>query len=63
MEKEEEKKEPVFECRKCGHLVFLSSGELEKLLEKECDYCGEQPERLWIFVRFGNYDKEYGIKP
>ena len=48
----------VFNCRKCGHLIFLK--EIKKLLKIDCPECGEEAEENWIFSRMGNYDKEFG---
>lgn len=56
----------VFSCRKCGHLLFVSTKErtaiqIGEILEKaECPNCGEEPYKNWTFVRFGNYGEEYG---
>lgn len=45
------KKIPAFNCKKCGHLLFLESGKLEKLVNCDCPFCGEESDNLWIFKR------------
>jgi hypothetical protein len=55
------KKDMVFECRKCGH--FLFADKIKKLINKDCPECGEAPDDsvgIWIFLRMGDYEKEYG---
>jgi len=45
----------VFECRKCGHLIFLNKNKtLKKLETYKCPGCKEKPERNWIFLGEGN---------
>lgn len=59
------KKDLVFRCSKCGHLLFISGTSSEKIQKiatldnYECDYCGEEREENWVYVRTGNFDKEY----
>lgn len=60
------KKDLVFICRKCGHLVFLTGWETEKKMKKmirlSCPECGEEGYENWILGRFGNFKKEYENK-
>ena len=51
------KKDFVFTCKKCGHLIFIMK--IEKLLKTDCPSCGEEAEENWIFARMGNYEKEF----
>lgn len=45
----------VFECRKCGHLVFLNKKEtLKKMFEYICPECNEKFDGNWILVGEGN---------
>lgn len=45
----------VFECRKCGHLIFLKKdSDMKKLETYDCPECGEEPRRNWIFLGEGN---------
>ena len=42
----------VFECRKCGHQLFVEEGKtfpkkLEDIAGMSCPNCGEQSEGLW----------------
>ena len=59
-------KDLVFRCEKCGHLLFISGTSQEKIqkiatLDKfECPNCGEERYENWLFVRTGDYEKEYG---
>jgi len=57
------KKDLVFTCKKCGHLLFVSDWENEKkinkILKMDCPECGEESDELWILTRLGNYEKEY----
>lgn len=59
-------KDLVFRCLKCGHLLFIG-GTPKEIIHKiatlddyECDECGEQREENWVYVRTGDFDKEYG---
>ena len=62
------KNDLVFQCRKCGHLLFITGTpevqikKIKKLIKIECPNCGEERYANWTFVRMGNYDKEYGNK-
>ena len=63
------KKDLVFICKKCRrHLLFISGTPSEKvkkiasLNNIECANCGEEGNENWIFVRTGNYEKEFGSK-
>ena len=61
-------KDLVFECKKCEHLLFITGTASEKvkkisnLNEYECPNCGTKREENWIYVRVGDYQKEYGKK-
>lgn len=61
-------KDLVFECRKCGHLLFITGTASEKvkkiakLNDQECDNCGAEREGNWSYLRTGNYQKEYDNK-
>jgi len=45
----------VFECRKCGHLIFLNKNKtLKKLETYKCPECKEKSERNWIFLGEGS---------
>ncbi len=57
------KPDVVFACGKCGHLLFIDKKEPKKiysLSQRDCPNCGEEGEENWIFVREGDYQKEYG---
>lgn len=60
------KNDLVFECRKCLHLLFIQGTATQKinkiidLKKKDCPNCGEEGEENWIFVRVGDFEKEYG---
>ena len=48
----------LFECRKCGHNLYIDKEEIEKvasLPEYECPECGEEGERNWIVLGEGNF--------
>lgn len=49
----------VFECRKCGHNLFVGKKDILLIFRKDCPECGEEPERNWTILRQGNFDKEY----
>jgi predicted RNA-binding Zn-ribbon protein involved in translation (DUF1610 family) len=49
----------VFECRKCGHNIYVESTEdlLKKLGEVsnlDCPSCGEEPDGNWILLGLEN---------
>lgn len=55
----------VFRCKKCGHNLFINATKraVMELANAECPNCGEEPDNwngLWIFLRAGDYYKEYG---
>lgn len=56
----------VFACLKCGHLRFIQGTPEEKikkistLNKKDCPECGEEGYENWVYVRTGNYEKEFG---
>ncbi len=59
----------VFQCVKCGHLTFVSTTNKsalsvgKRLIDYDCPSCGETGswfDGVWTFVRFGNFEKEYG---
>ena len=58
-------KDLVFECRKCGHSLFLTNGvelkgsQIAKKLIRDCPECGEEGYENWIYERRGNYETEY----
>ena len=52
-----EKPDIVFQCKKCGHLIFTPN--VIKLLKTDCPRCGEEPYVNWILKRRGDYDLEY----
>jgi len=54
------KPEFIFQCRKCGHLIYCRKESVFKVLKKDCPECGEEKGELWILIGEGNYDKEYG---
>lgn len=59
-------KDLVFSCLKCGHLLFITGTSSEKIKKIsrldncECANCGSQREENWVYVRTGDFDKEYG---
>ena len=59
-------KDLVFSCQKCGHLLFITGTATEKInkiasLNKcECDNCGEEGFENWLYLRTGDYEKEFG---
>ena len=59
-------KDLVFRCLKCGHILFITGTATEKvkkiskLNKYECYNCGEEREENWVYVRTGDFDKEYG---
>lgn len=46
----------IFECRKCGHNVYVQKNEVHKLLDYECPECGEEAGGLWILLDEGDFD-------
>lgn len=52
----------VFECKKCGHLLFVktlgrSAEDIADILdEMNCPNCGESPEENWTFKTLGDFD-------
>ena len=53
----------VFQCSKCGHLLFVedtSKTKLEKIMNTDCPDCGEEAYGNWVLLRMGNYEEEYG---
>lgn len=44
----------VFECRKCGHLIFVNKDKVEKLLKTSCPECNIKPDRNWTLLGLGN---------
>lgn len=64
-----QKKDLVFECYDCGHLLFVQTEnktaiDIGKTLEKtSCPNCGISTNGTnWFFTRLGNYEKEYEEK-
>ena len=61
-----EETDMVFSCRKCGHLLFVTTKDKKCediariLMQDDCPSCGEGSYENWIFVRMGNYGEEYG---
>ena len=60
-----EKTDMVFSCRKCGHLLFISTKNrkaeaLIKLLECDCPNCGTESVENRVYCGTGNYNEEYG---
>ena len=60
------KQDLVFSCKKCGHLLFIVGTATEKIKKitkldnYNCPNCGTEREENWVYVRTGNYDKEFG---
>lgn len=55
----------VFRCKKCGHNLFIRATKIDilDLIKTECPSCGEEPDNwngLWIFLRAGDWNKEFG---
>ena len=48
----------VFECKKCGHVVYASS--TDKMLSYDCPECGEEWFKNWIFIGKGDFKKDCG---
>lgn len=48
-----DKKDWIFECKKCQHNLYVSDEKLNKLLDTECPECGEEPVSLWILIGKG----------
>ena len=45
----------VFECKKCGHLIFIKKNkDLKKLIKCQCPECQILDDRNWVFVGEGN---------
>jgi predicted RNA-binding Zn-ribbon protein involved in translation (DUF1610 family) len=47
----------VFECRKCGHLLFtdkIDKTSLQRIMEFDCPDCGEEGYTNWILLRMGS---------
>lgn len=45
----------VFECRKCGHELYMDSYNIDwkhfkKLAEEDCPQCGEEGYENWILL-------------
>jgi transcription elongation factor Elf1 len=46
----------VFECKKCGHYLYVDKKKMQKLIDRDCDECGEEAP-IWIFIGEGNFEK------
>jgi DNA replicative helicase MCM subunit Mcm2 (Cdc46/Mcm family) len=47
----------LFECRKCGHNLYIDKNEMYKMLKvEECPECGEETP-IFIFVGEGDFTK------
>ena len=45
----------VFECKVCGHLIFIKKDkDLKKLIKCQCPECQILDDRNWVFVGEGN---------
>lgn len=45
----------VFECKVCGHLIFIKKDKgLKKLKNYQCPGCQTLNDRNWVFVGEGN---------
>lgn len=44
----------VFECKKCGHLIFVEKEKMKKLLKTECPECKASSDRNWTLLGEGN---------
>lgn len=50
----------IFECKKCGHNVFVTEKGKKhwfKRIMVECPECGEEPYSNWIITGMGDFDK------
>lgn len=55
-------KELYFECRKCGHNLFIveKAGWVKKITAVDCPNCGEEAEGNWIL---GGYMGSIKVNP
>lgn len=49
----------VFECRKCGHNLYVENTEdvvkaIGRVSNHDCPNCGEEPELNWLLVGLKN---------
>jgi len=49
----------VFNCRKCGHNLFVRKKKIAKLLKTDCPNCGEESYNNWILSRKGCFKREH----
>jgi DNA-directed RNA polymerase subunit M/transcription elongation factor TFIIS len=50
----------IFECRKCGHLLYIGKdkdNKWSKVLAEDCPNCGEEGDENWIFIGEGDFKK------
>ena len=50
-----EKPDWIFQCRKCGHLVYILKDSIKKMLKIDCPDCGEEACENWILYGEGDY--------
>lgn len=51
----------IFQCRKCEHLLYVDKQKFLKNCElPDCLECGEEADENWVFIKEGNFDKEFG---
>lgn len=49
----------IFQCRKCGHLLYVDKEKFYKNCKlQDCPECGEEEYENWIFIDEGNFDKD-----
>ena len=46
----------IFECRKCGHNLYVDKDRIGTLVEYDCPECGEEAGRLWILLGEGDFE-------
>lgn len=46
----------IFECRKCGHNIYVDKDRVKVLLDTSCPECGEEAGRLWILLDEGDFN-------
>ena len=47
----------IFECKKCGHSLYVGKNKIESLFMFDCPNCGEESGEIWILTGEGNFKK------
>lgn len=50
----------IFECRKCGHNLYVSKDNMIQIVnlpDYSCPECGEEGDGNWIIIGDGNFEE------